>query len=596
MSGECRMSAEPGSSAMLVDAPDTAAMLQLRIAGRSCAGGKPQNEDAISWQLPADPHLLYYKGAALVLADGVSSAEAGAAASTYATTQFIHDYFATPDSWSTAHSAGTVLAAINNTLYQRSHQFQQDDKGHLCTFTALVLKSATAWWFHIGDSRLYLLRDGQLRQLSTDHTTHLSDARQFLGRALGMDETVQWQHGSLPLALGDVFLLCSDGLSDFVPDSDLAVLLQQPAPPEVWVSQLLQRASHSDDNVSLLLACVDSLPLESLDDYHERLTRLPLLPALEAGMKVDGYAVLRPLFASARSHLYLVADLHTGTQLVLKTPSQNFADDSAYLERFSREEWVGLRLDHPNVVKVVRQRRPRCFLYYLLEYLDGDTLDCYLATQPQPLRPALAIGLLKQIAAGLGALHQLGIIHQDLKPANIIRCNDGRLKIVDFGSAYVAGLAELYSPLAQDLALGTASYSDPHYLHGHNSAEQGDVYALATIAYELFTGALPYGDKVEDCQQLSDYLALKYKHAAELNPRIPLWFDRALQKGVSFDLSQRYLHIDALMQDLQQPNPLFLHQQVVAAQKNNKLLFWQLMSGFWFVTFILLIWLFSLRG
>ena len=65
---------------------------------------------------------------------------------------------------------------------------------------------------------------------------------------------------------------------------------------------------------------------------------------------------------------------------------------------------------------------------------------------------------------------------------------------------------------------------------------------------------------------------------------------------MSFDLSERYLHISQLMQDLQQPNPLFLHQQVTLAQKNNKLLFWQLMSGFWFITFILLFWLFSLRG
>jgi protein phosphatase len=177
-----------------------------------------------------------------------------------------------------------------------------------------------------------------------------------------------------------------------------------------------------------------------------------------------------------------------------------------------------------------------------------------------------------------------------------MRLSDGQLKIVDFGSAYVPGLAELYSPLTQELALGTASYSDPHYLHGHNSGEQGDVYALATIAYELFTGNLPYGDKVEDCSSLADYQRLRYQSARTHSSRIPLWFDRALQKGVSFDLSERYLHISQLMQDLQQPNPLFLHQQVTLAQKNNKLLFWQLMSGFWFITFILLFWLFSLRG
>lgn len=570
--------------------------LLIATAGESIAGGKSPNEDAICLPPQLSAHAELYKGIAVALADGVSSAEAGASASQYACATFVDDYYKTPDSWSTDHSAATVLTSINSTLYQRSHQYQQDDRGHLCTFTGLVLKSATARWFHIGDSRLYLLRAGRLRQISTDHTTKLSENRQFLGRALGMDEQVQWQHGSIPMEAGDLFLLCSDGLSDFVSDADIAAILLTEQTTEQQVQALLHAAAHSDDNISVVLAKVLQLPAASLDDYNERLTKLPFLPALEVGMKVDGYEVLRPLFASARSHLYLVRDLADNTELVLKTPSQNFSDDAAYIERFIREEWVGLKLDHPGVVKVIRQQRPRTFLYYLMEHLDGDSLDCYLATQPQPMRPSIAISLLRQIADALAAFHQLGIIHQDLKPANIMRQKDGVLKIVDFGSAFVPGLAELYSPLTQELALGTASYSDPHYLHGHNSAEQGDVYALATIAYELFTGYLPYGDKVEDCASLSDYLKLRYKSACSHNSRIPLWFDRALQKGVSFDLSGRYQHISQLMQDLQQPNPLFLHQQVALAQKNNKLLFWQLMSGFWFLTFMLLIWLFSLRG
>lgn len=570
--------------------------LLLETAGDCIAGGKLPNEDAICLPPALTEHAQLYKGIAVALADGVSSAEAGASASQFACATFVADYYKTPDSWSTEHSATTVLSAINRTLYQRSHQYQQDDRGHLCTFTALVVKSTTARWFHIGDSRLYLLRDGKLRQVTTDHTTKLTENRQFLGRALGMDEQVQWQHGAIPLQVGDLFLLCSDGLSDFVTEADIVAVLLQTQSLQQQVSALLQAAQHSDDNISLVLVKVAQLPAESLDDYNERLTRLPLLPALDAGMKVDGYQVIRPLFASARSHLYLVRDLADNSECVLKTPSQNFADDAAYIERFIREEWVGLKINHPGVVRVIQQQRPRTFLYYLMEYVAGDSLDCYLATQAQPLRPSIAIELLRQIAAGLSAFHQLGIIHQDLKPANIMRLADGQLKIVDFGSAFVPGLAELYSPLTQELALGTASYSDPHYLHGHNSAEQGDVYALATIAYELFTGYLPYGDKVEDCTSLQDYLKLRYKSASSYNSRIPLWFDRALQKGVSLDLSERYLHISQLMQDLQQPNPLFLHQQVTSAQKNNKLLFWQLLSGFWFITFILMIWLFSLRS
>lgn len=587
---------------------ETASATQLAVGGYSCAGNKSQNEDAIAWQLPQDAHLLTYKGGCFCLADGVSSAEAGQQASEYAVQHFANEYANTPDSWSVSHSASQLLASINTALYQQSHAYISEEKGFLCTFSSLIIKSHTAYFFHIGDSRIYLWRQGVLSQLTQDHTTKLSDNRQFLGRALGMDEQVQWQAGQVTLEVGDRFLLCSDGLSDFIDDAKLAVLLSpsRPTGPSTSaeshnLSQLavelcqLALANGSDDNISALLVDVQALSAETLDDYNERLTRLPFLPVLVPGMKVDGYQVEQEIFASSRSHLYLVRDLATEKQWVLKTPSINFADDHAYIERFIREEWIGLRIAHPNVVQVHRQQRPRTFLYYLMAYVEGETLEQWFAHADKPLKPAKAIALVQQIAAGLQAFHQQGAVHQDLKPGNIMRRPDGTLVLVDFGSVYVAGLAEIFSPLQQDIALGTASYSDPHYLIGHNSGVQGDVYALATICYELFTGQLPYGPKVEDCQSMRDYQKLRYQHSYQHNPVIPPWFDRALQLGVSLDLTQRYSSIAALMKDLQNPNPLFLQQQVVAKHKTNRLLFWQLMSGFWFATLLLVIWLFLIR-
>lgn len=582
--------------------------LKLAVGGCTLAGPKAQNEDAIGWQLPEDAHLLTYKGGCFCLADGVSSAEAGQQASEYAVQHFAQEYINTPDSWSVNHSASQLLASINTALYQQSHAYLSDEKGFLCTFSSLIIKSHTAYFFHIGDSRIYLWRQGVMSQITQDHTTKLSENRQFLGRALGMDEQVQWQAGTVALLQGDRFLLCSDGLSDFIDDNKVSTLLK-PEPPTKNQSQakpqdLTQLAAElcqlalkngSDDNISALIVEVQGLSAETLDDYSERLTRLPFLPVLVPGMKVDGYQVEQEIFASSRSHLYLVRDLATDKQWVLKTPSVNFADDHAYIERFIREEWIGLRIAHPNVVQVHRQQRPRTFLYYLLAYVEGETLEQWFARADKPLKPAKAISLVKQIADGLQAFHKLGAVHQDLKPGNIMRRPDGTLVLVDFGSVYVAGLAEMFSPLQQDIALGTASYSDPHYLLGHNSGVQGDVYALATICYELFTGQLPYGPKVEDCQSMRDYQKLRYQHSYQHNPVIPPWFDRALELGVSLDLSQRYSSVSLLMKDLQNPNPLFLQQQVVAKHKTNRLLFWQLMSGFWFATLLLVIWLFLIR-
>ena len=576
----------------------SASELKLRYSSLCEAGIKPANEDAVAQHIPADPHLLTYKGACFALADGVSTAEAGQQASQRAVSRFCREYSQTPDSWSVAYSAEQLLATINNELYELSHQFAHDQKGYLTTFTALVLKSQTAHFFHIGDSRLYHWRDGVLVQLSQDHTTVLSEQRQFLGRALGMDARVELQQGSLTVKSGDRFLLCSDGLSDFVSPDALQQAVSAADDLEQSALQLKQQAlaQGSDDNISLILLQITALPEQSLDDLNQHLTRLPFPPALSPGMKLDGYKVLQELFASSRSHLYLVEDEASGAKLVLKCPSLNYDDDALYIDRFIREEWIGLRIESDYVVKVVRQSRPRSFLYYLMEYLPGQSLEQWFERQPKPLKPALAIKLVKQIAKGLTAFHHMGAIHQDLKPGNIIYLQDGRLKIVDFGSVYVAGLAEIYSPLQHEAALGTAAYSDPHYLLGHNSGVQGDIYALATIAYELFSGGhLPYGAAVEECRTAADYDKLRYRSASQFNPVIPTWFDRALQKGVSLDLSQRYQSINQLLTDLQQPNPAFLHEEVKQQHKTNPLLFWQLLSGFWFITLLLVVWLFLLK-
>lgn len=576
----------------------SASELQLRFSSACEAGIKPSNEDALAVNVPDDAHLLTYKGACFALADGVSTAEAGQQASGRAVNRFCREYCQTPDSWSVAYSAQQVLATINNELYELSHQFVHLQKGYLTTFTALVLKSQTAHFFHIGDSRLYHWRDGVLVQLSQDHTTILSEQRQFLGRALGMDARVEMQQGSISIKTGDRFLLCSDGLSDFINPEALQQVVSASVDVEQTTLQLKQLAlaQGSDDNISLILLEITALPEQSLDDLNQHLTRLPFPPALTEGMKLDGYKVLQELFASSRSHLYLVEDEESGEQRVLKCPSLNFDDDALYIDRFIREEWIGLRIDSPYVVKVFRQQRPRTFLYYLMEYLPGKSLETWFASQPKPIKPALAIKLVKHIAEGLKAFHRMGAIHQDLKPGNIMILTDGSLKIVDFGSVFVAGLAEIYSPLQHEAALGTAAYSDPHYLLGHNSGVQGDIYALATIAYELFSGGhLPYGAAVEECRSAADYDKLRYRSASRFNPVIPTWFDRALQKGVSLDLSQRYQSIGQLLTDLQQPNPAFLHDEVKQEHKTNPLLFWQLLSGFWFITLLLVVWLFLLR-
>ena len=170
-----------------------------------------------------------------------------------------------------------------------------------------------------------------------------------------------------------------------------------------------------------------------------------------------------------------------------------------YIDKFIQEEWVGKRIDSRYVVKIVEQSTPRTCLYYLMEEVEGCSLDRWMKANRLP-KPSVAIDLVRQIGKALQAFHDQEIIHQDLKPANIMVGKNNEVTVIDFGSVYVAGLAEVFIPFEHEGALGTASYSDPQFLMGRNSHTQSDLYSLATITYELFTGHLPYGQRIDHCQ------------------------------------------------------------------------------------------------
>ncbi len=561
------------------------------------SGRKEKNEDAADIKIPEVPYELVNKGIALAVADGVSTAGAGQEASETAIVRFIEEYYKTPDTWSVARSGEKILSTINLRLFRKSHEYTTTNKGYLSTFSSLVLKSKTAHYFHVGDSRIYLFRNGELKQITRDHTVLIADGRNSLSRALGMDSRLHVDYGKIPMELGDVFILSSDGIHDFIPEDKLIEILSLELDSDAAVNQLKATAwnNGSDDNTSAIIAKVSSLPDENLDDYSAQLTRLPFPPNLSEGMKIDGYRIKKELFSSNRSQVYLVEDVELNELYVMKTPSRNFIDDVNYIDRFIQEEWIGSRIESEHVVKTIQQKRTRNYLYYVMEYIEGVSLDKWIAKN-QPPNPKKTISLIKQIAKGLKCFHENETIHQDLKPANIIIDKNEKAIIVDFGSVYVAGLAEQHRPLTHDGALGTATYSDPTYLLGNNPGIQGDVYALATIAYEMFCGNLPYGDDIEECQSAMQYDRLRYESAAMYNPVIPIWFDRALQKGVTFDLQERYASIDALLRDLTHPNPEFLKDEPKVVKNTNAVMFWKLVSAFLCVTLVLVIYLFSVQS
>ncbi|MEL0084012.1 MAG: protein phosphatase 2C domain-containing protein, partial [Gammaproteobacteria bacterium] len=166
--------------------------LEISVGQFSDAGIKPANEDAIGLHVPEQP-LLTNKGMVAVIADGMSGAANGAEASETCVHNFITDYYATPDSWSVKTSALKILSALNRWLYGQGHSAYGSARGLVSTLSALVLKSSSAHIFHVGDTRVFLLRDEELQTITRDHRTH-TGGRDFLTRAMGIELTLDIDH------------------------------------------------------------------------------------------------------------------------------------------------------------------------------------------------------------------------------------------------------------------------------------------------------------------------------------------------------------------------------------------------------------------
>ena len=546
--------------------------LVINAAQRSIAGGKTHNEDACGLHIPHGG-LLKTKGIAALIADGMSGADAGKEASDSCVRGFLADYYSTPESWTVKTSGQRVLGALNRWLHgQGQHRFGSE-RGMVSTLSALIVKSTTAYLFHIGDTRIYRLRGGELECLTRDHRMLVGREKSCLTHAMGIDLNIEIDYRTTAVEIGDVFLLTTDGVHDVVNDATLRQLLrahiEQPEEAAAAIIAAAQ-ARQSPDNISCQILRIERLPDQDEQEFYRSLTQLPFPPPLEAGMILDGYRILREMHASKRTQVYLAEDTHGGEKVVIKTPSVNYQDDPAYIDRFLHEEWVGRRIHSPYVLRVRPAARQRRFLYYVSEHVEGQTLREWMRDHTR-LNPPELRAVVEQIAAGLRAFHRLETLHQDLKPENIMIDRQGRVKIIDFGSTKIAGIEEISSPVRHEEPLGTQNYTAPEYLQGQPGSNRSDIYSLGVISYELLTGHLPYGADLS-AKKLAK---APYTPATVHNPDIPAWLDAALERAVHRDPQQRYPLLSEFTYDLSHPNPQYNQRKTPPLMERNPLALWR---------------------
>jgi len=563
---------------------------KLTIGQYSEAGRKEANDDSYGVTIPEAP-LIETKGVAMAIADGVSSCAGAKEASESCIKSFLDDYYGTHESWTVTTSVGRILSALNRWLYGQGQARTASGRGGLVTtFSGLILKSATAHLFHVGDSRIYHLRDETLEQLTSDHRVYMAKGKEYLGRAMGADLHVEIDCSSLAVSAGDVFIFTTDGVHDYIAEKDMVGLVRDYTDNLGAAAHEIVKTAHdndSPDNLTCQIVRIDDPGVEDEAGHYKRLQALPFPPDLEPGHILDGYRILRELHASNRTQVYLAEDEETGEKVVIKTPSINFVDDPVYLEMFTREEWVGRRLSSPHVLKIVEQKRRRRFLYYLAEYVEGETLRQWMDAHPRPqlsdVRP-----IIEQLARGLRAFHRREMIHQDIKPENIVIDKAGTVKIIDFGSTKIAGLGEVATLLKNSGPLGTRGYTAPEYFLNEPGSNRSDIFSLGAIAYEMLTGALPYGDGFSSRRAVAK---ASYTPANFHAPDIPDWVDAALAKALNIHPSRRYGTLSEFLADLDRPNPGFLGLKSRPLIERNPVAFWKAVALLMFgLSIFLLIW------
>ena len=546
--------------------------LKISLAQYSDKGIKPENQDTVGARIP-DGSTLATKGIAIAVADGVSSSSSAQQASQSAVKGFLTDYYATPDTWRTQRSAIQVIKSLNQYLWGQSRNNVRQE-GYLTTFTSLILKGETAFIFHIGDTRAYRFRNNNLEQLTRDHTQKIDRKTTYLSRALGADLSLEIDFHKEEIQVGDIFLLTSDGIHDVIRRRDIQALLRESDDVDHICQQLSDTAvaNQSSDNLSVQVVRIDSVGTTSQQDAVTVLSQLPFPPSLDPGHKLDGMEVMKILHESERSQVYLVKS-EDGRHAVMKTPSENYMDDPAYIERFVMESWIGSRIQNPHVVRVRPANHARSFLYYLTEHIPGPTL-AQLITERAPFPIPDAVELIEQIIKGIRAFHRKDTLHQDIKPENIVIGSQGAV-IIDFGSCWVAGVEEAGAPFERDKILGTLRYSAPEYRCAGSINQQSDQFSIALIFYEMITGKVPFGEKYETATDQKSIQKLAYIPAHKHNPLVPLWLDKTIEKSLSIAPSDRYQVLSEWLQDLKRPNPKWSLQQGESLLERNPLMFWK---------------------
>jgi serine/threonine protein kinase len=255
------------------------------------------------------------------------------------------------------------------------------------------------------------------------------------------------------------------------------------------------------------------------------------------GLFAGRYRLERRLGVGGMATVQLAFDTRLERHVAVKLLAEHLAEDANFVSRFRREALAAARLVHPNIVQVfdfgLDESTHRNFI--VMEYVDGQSCAEILREQGT-LPPNEAVDILAQSCRGLDYAHRNGVVHRDVKPGNLMRSDEGMVKLADFG---IAKAAEDSDITKIGSVLGTAAYLAPEQARGEPAGPPADLYALGVVAYQLLAGRLPYeAGSLTDLARLQD--SGPPPRLDELEPEVPAALAAAVARALHRDPERRY--------------------------------------------------------
>src|SRR5688572_5943238 len=507
--------------------------LLVGVGEHTLPGSRPRNEDYAACYLGTASERLS-TGVIAALSDGMGGAKGGRVAAELAVRTFIEAALGQPATLGIARIGARAVDAVNRWIHSVGST-DRELNGMACTLSALVLCGRRAHVLHVGDSRVYRLRDDKLTLLTRDHTLGAPGTTHALTRAVGAQDILRADHSADSAQVHDRYLLCSDGVHGALSQQQIHALLCKRAAPRETAFQLVTEAAATTDadNATAIVLDVLGLPATQYADLELAFGDRPLRTTPSTGEVIDEFELTQMLGDGPYTRVFRAIDRLDGRSVILKFPKSRPGLDDVLRTALLRETWIASHVRSPFVTEAIEPpAERRSCVYGVMPCYEGETLEQRLLRAPA-INLADGLDIAIKLAKAVAALHRAGIVHRDVKPENVILQPGGGLKLIDLGVARLPQLED--TELAS--SPGTPSYMAPELFGGAGADESADIYALGVTVYRVFAaGAYPYGEIPAFSQPRFTRVTPLAKH----RPDLPAWLDHILARAVAVDPKARF--------------------------------------------------------